>query len=440
MQFNGQEVTDGIHSGVEERKQRGLQIAALVKIKEKGGFYLVPSQTSAKPTKYKVWRNPAKPEFTCTCPDHETRHCQCKHIWAVIYVRQREMDGLGQVTITESVTITKTRKTYPQDWPNYNAAQVNERRHFQQLLRDVCSTIEQPTQDKPRRGRPSVSLADAVFSIVYKTYSTRSGRRFSGELVDAKEDGHITKALHYNTCFKYIEKAELFPVLTALVEKTAAPLRDCESQFAVDSTGFAYCRFVRWFDIKYNHFTSKQQWVKAHICCGTKTNVVTAVEIHDKYTADGNALPSLVETTAKNFDMKEVSADKAYSNRPCNSAIAKVGAVPYIAFRANATGGSGGLYRRMFHYFQFKKDEFLAHYHRRSNVESTIMMIKTKFGDSVRSKSEVAAKNEVLAKVICHNICCLISAMYELGIKPLMTATVAHKIDGMPTNSEFLPI
>jgi len=48
------------------------------------------------------------------------------------------------------------------------------------------------------------------------------------------------------------------------------------------------------------------------------------------------------------------------------------------------------------------------------------MMIKSKFGDAVRSKSDVAARNEVLAKVLCHNICCLIGAMYELGIKPML--------------------
>ena len=65
------------------------------------------------------------------------------------------------------------------------------------------------------------------------------------------------------------------------------------------------------------------------------------------------------------------------------------------------------------------------------------MMVKSKFGDSVRSKSEVAAKNEVLCKILCHNICCLISAMYELGIVPALTETVAPKISGMPQNSLF---
>jgi hypothetical protein len=43
-------------------------------------------------------------------------------------------------------------------------------------------------------------------------------------------------------------------------------------------------------------------------------------------------------------------------------------------------------------------------------------MIKAKFGDSVRSKTETAQVNEALCKVLCHNVCCLISAAYELGI------------------------
>jgi hypothetical protein len=45
-------------------------------------------------------------------------------------------------------------------------------------------------------------------------------------------------------------------------------------------------------------------------------------------------------------------------------------------------------------------------------------MIKSKFGDSVRSKTEVAQVNEVLLKVLCHNICVVIQEMFELGIEP----------------------
>ena len=51
-------------------------------------------------------------------------------------------------------------------------------------------------------------------------------------------------------------------------------------------------------------------------------------------------------------------------------------------------------------------------------MESAFSMIKRKFGDSVRAKTDTAMKNEVLAKIACHNLCCCISAWYELGIDP----------------------
>jgi transposase len=72
----------------------------------------------------------------------------------------------------------------------------------------------------------------------------------------------------------------------------------------------------------------------------------------------------------------------------------------------------------MYHLYHLHRDEFLPHYHKRSNVESTFMAIKAKFGDAVRSKGPIAQVNEVLCKVLGHNLCCLIQSMYELGIQP----------------------
>jgi len=47
-------------------------------------------------------------------------------------------------------------------------------------------------------------------------------------------------------------------------------------------------------------------------------------------------------------------------------------------------------------------------------------MIKAKFGDSLRSKTDVAMVNESLCKILCHNIVCLIQSMYELSINPVV--------------------
>jgi hypothetical protein len=70
----------------------------------------------------------------------------------------------------------------------------------------------------------------------------------------------------------------------------------------------------------------------------------------------------------------------------------------------------------MFLWYCYKREDYLSHYHKRSNVESTMAMIKSKFGDLLRSKTDTAMKNESLCKVICHNICCLIQSIHELGI------------------------
>jgi hypothetical protein len=46
-------------------------------------------------------------------------------------------------------------------------------------------------------------------------------------------------------------------------------------------------------------------------------------------------------------------------------------------------------------------------------------MTKGKFGSELRSKSDCGQINEVLCKVLAHNICVLIQAMHALNIHPM---------------------
>ena len=69
---------------------------------------------------------------------------------------------------------------------------------------------------------------------------------------------------------------------------------------------------------------------------------------------------------------------------------------PFIAFKCNTTAAQGGLFAKMFHHYSLNRDDFLKHYHKRSNVESTFSMIKAKFGDHLRSKTDTAMVNEAL--------------------------------------------
>ena len=56
-------------------------------------------------------------------------------------------------------------------------------------------------------------------------------------------------------------------------------------------------------------------------------------------------------------------------------------------------------------------------------------MVKAKYGPYVRSKNPVAQYNEVLAKVLCHNISCLIHQAYELGIEDELQQWVSKAIN-----------
>ena len=283
------------------------------------------------------------------------------------------------------------------------------------LLADLCSGVTDP----PRSccGRKPVPLADQLFSAAFKVYSTFSSRRFNCDLQDAHEAGYLSRPLHCNKVNTFIEDAGRTPFLKALIVRSALPLKAVDTDFAVDSSGFSTSKFVRRYDEKYGVHRSGHDWVKAHIVCGVKTNVVTAAAIYGRDAGDAPILPELIRGTAENFTVKEVSADKAYLSVENVEMVFQAGGIPFIATKSNTTGAAGGLFEKMVHYYQFQREDFLKHYHKRSNVESTISAVKRKHGDSVRSRTPAAMVNEVLAKLLCHNLCRVILSQCELGIE-----------------------
>lgn len=399
-----------------EREIKALQIAAKSKLTRKGNVWTVPSQ--AGHGEYQVNVDPDF--FNCTCRDHEFTQARCKHIFAVQYVIEREQTADGQTVTTETVKVT--RKTYTQNWPAYNAAQTHEKSELQALLYELCQNIPEPEQ---KRGRPRLSLSDIVFSSTYKIYSTVSGRRFATDLREAKARGYLSQLPHYNSVFRYLESEALTPYLYELIKLSALPLKSVETDFAVDSSGFSTGQFMRWFDVKYGKKEDCRMWLKLHLMTGTKTNVVTSVEVSDGHSNDYHHFKPLVEQTAKiGFKMAEVSADKAYLGGENLLTTLRHGAIPYIPFKSNSVSHSRGsygaksqLWTRMFSFYHQHREEFLAHYHKRSNVETTFHMIKAKFGQRLRSKSLTAQINEALCKVLCHNLCVVIQSVHELGIE-----------------------
>lgn len=342
----------------------------------------------------------------------------CKHLTAARLWVESGAEETDRTKDAEPIPATK-RVTYTQDWANYDKAQNREKNHFQDLLADLCRAVPEATpKGGAKGGRPAVPLRDQVFVTIFKVYCGMSSRRFVCDLEAAHGRGCLLKPVGHASVIKAMESETLTPILVDLIRRSAAPLAEVESEFAVDSTGFTMNSYTRWLDVKYGVPRREHKWVKVHIATGCRTNCVTAAEIHDPNTNDCNILPSLVDATAGRFTLKEVSADKAYAANPNFDAVARHGGTLYAAFRRNTTGGVGGLFEKMFHTFCANRDDYLKHYHRRSNVESTFSAVKRKFGSSVLCKTDAACKNEVYAKMVAQNVCCLISAMYELGLAP----------------------
>ena len=319
----------------------------------------------------------------------------------------------SHTTTAEPLESTPKRQTYPQDWPAYNAAQTSEKDTLKALLGDLCATIPQAPY---AFGRPSLPMSDMVYTAALKVYSGFSSRRFNCDVEEAQRKGHIDVAPSFASVNRTIANPDLTPILESLIGQSAAPLREVESQFAVDSSGFSICRFDRWFDHKWGKEKSRRQWLKAHIAVGTKTNIVTAIKITQSNVADITEFTELVDKTSEYFNVKEVSADKAYLSEKNLRHIEAGGAKPFIPFKLNTTGRGSAMWRRLYANFILHEETFKAHYHRRSNVETVFSMVKGKFGDSVRAKSETGQVNEILLKFLCHNICVLIQEMHELGI------------------------
>ena len=392
------------------REERGRQIAQKGGIRRIGSKFAVPSQSESG-NSYIV----DLVDDACTCPDYELRRTRCKHAEAVLFFLVWE-GSVGAESAEEKPT---KRKTYRQNWTAYNEAQTTEKARVELLLKSLCEGIEEP-EKKSTRGRPSIPVRDKLFSAVMKVYSTFSGRRASTDIRSCAERGHIADAPHYNSIFRCLESEATTEILIRLIEESAAPLAEIENvagQFAQDSTGFSTVTYDRWFDQKHGKLMAQHAWVKLHVMVGTATNVVTGVKVSSE--GDCLLLPALLNQTAQRFQVKEVSGDKAYLSIDNLEAIESVGAVPFIPFKINSVGmaSKSAHWRRMWAHFSLKSEDFLAHYHRRSNVESTMWMIKSKFSGAVRSKLPTAQTNEVLCKVLCHNLTCIVHAITEFGIE-----------------------
>jgi transposase len=366
-------------------------------------FYLVKSDTGRG--WYQVmWCGDG---WYCECPDFKKNHRPCKHVWAL----KLHFDGYVSI---EGEKIEETKKTYPRNWSEYNNAQTKEGEYFEKILRDLLSIVKEP---KRRRGKPPLKLSDRLFCCIMKIYNQTSSRRSQSLIKQAFKDKKISRNVRHNCISKTLLNPEITSILQELVLRSASPLKDIETGFAIDSSGFRCSSFGAYNGDRHAQ-KRMHKWLKVHISTGVKTNIVAGVVITSEHKGDSPQVRELLRQIAQNFRPKEVYADSAYCTQISHDLVAKYGGTAFILFRKNITGKTltSQAMKKSLDLYKNHPNEFLEKYHLRSNAEATFAAIKQLLGETIKSKKFISQKNEMLCKIIAYNIIVLIHAMFELGI------------------------
>ena len=333
---------------------------------------------------------------------------------------KRGVCGLKQTELTQFMEKQEKPKiNYLEgfDWHNYNESQTKEKLYFINLLAELCSYTKETTHYV---GRKPLSLKDLIFAVVIKQYLNISSRRIQSDLESLKKLGFISKSIPFNTLLDNLERYDLRESLKELIEISALPFIETESIFAIDATGFDIYRYRTYFNMKHGEDRKWRLYRKLHAVCGVKSNIISSVEITEGYVHDQNEFIPLINDTARNFNIKELCADKGYLNAKHFALLQELGGQAFIPFKNNTTGKSSdnhrSYFRQAFRRFNENKEAYMLHYHKRSNIESCFSMIKRKFGNSLKSKKSISQDNEILAKVLAHNICVLIQEAFLSGI------------------------
>ena len=328
------------------------------------------------------------------------------------------------------------RKKVLRDMRQYEKAQLAEGRHFRELLLDLVRIVPEP--EHSHLGRKNMPLGPIIYGLTMWVYGQKSLRRGMSDIDLAMRDGMLEKIPSRSSLSKYICEPSLLPVLSSLVEASAAPLRLLETTFAADSTSFASTwKADTWHQYKHGKENKKEngekeeksekaprnKWVKAHMISGVLSNIVTAAVVSPNETGDAPQLPDMLEATGKNFSILKLTGDKGYISKDNLEAVVAMGAHPYMPFKSDAVyrdkdRPGAELWNAMLWYFENHQEAFYAQYHSRSNVETTMSSIKRLMGPLVRSRTDEARCNEVMLKILAYNLVTLIHAIYELGVTP----------------------
>ena len=232
---------------------------------------------------------------------------------------------------------------------------------MEEALSALVDTLDEPERRGSRAGLP---LRDVLFGLIYKVGYQRSYRRAVSELRQAARGGLITIGTvpAESTLRRYMSDPRVTPVLQRLVVTSSWPLTAVESGHDQDSVVFAASPHSR-----PEGSSNSLSGIRLHMLVGESTGVIRAVD------------------------------------------VAGEGRVP----RKNSHSVSvpeGAMWRTLSNGYDKNWKEYYAS---RRVIESAVANMKRRYGDRVRSKSDVGRVNELYCGIIAHNLTVLVYEMFH---------------------------
>lgn len=316
----------------------------------------------------------------------------------------------------------KQKRVSQREWSLYNLQRQQEWFTFFALLPKLVDAVGDGVDLWLGQGRPPLRFkAVLTCFLVWKRFPQMDARTVKGFLDFLKFHRIINVNVpSTRTLLNYQANPRLRYYLHRAIEETARPLVTLERSFATDMTGEKTKTFSPWYCIRTDKQHHRRDHMATHITTGTKSNIVTAIDVRTRRGEDNTILQSHVQRTSHIFTIEEWSGDGAYYCRENCRVVAAIGAKPYFKPRRNASGKSKGCmpFKLMTQEFKEHSEETNQHYHKRSNAESTNESKKQRIGSITRNKNETAKELDIHGQWIAYNLLVLNRAEYEWGIVP----------------------
>lgn len=305
------------------------------------------------------------------------------------------------------------------NWGSYNAAKINEMHFYLTFVKEAVDMVKLEEQKTRQPGRPAMSAYDLAKIILIQMYFQTAERQASGLALLFKEKLMLTEVPSPRTIGRAYARDDVQYILGKVFEMTNAPILDKEGSFSADGTGLP-------LSIKQNYENDRENmgkhagYDKLAVMVSNNFHIATAF-IHGNGTANDCPLfrPLMIETAQRFQDVADVELDAGFISRSNCDLITDAGAIPYIYPKKGSTlnrRGSGS-WRKMLEKLIADPQKWLRAYHARSQSECYFSSHKRRFAKPLLKKTHELRRVEAFSRVTALNICMLILAYFEHGIK-----------------------